>query len=330
MHEHACYLRVEDAAFTREGSGRRRRCPPYGWCMIVPKVLIGAGGWAYFHGSESDPLSEYSRAFDFVEVNSTFYEIPSVQVARNWRKRVRGKFEFSVRANHSMLSNQQRMNLTSRLAQHVEILNALRAEFIVLTPPNSYGWIERFWKVAGALRREGFTPVLDCRIFKLSPCMLREMEKSGYVQAVDLSLRKPDVESKTVYARLFGVPAGNIHQFTDDELKRVHKKATAAKFEKSILAFHGVKMYSDAARLKAYYQSGVFPSVTSSVGFESLAEVLSEDMRFPASKADLLLFQSWKLIDLSATKRVQAGELLSKLPERVFSSPLEVIEALRA
>jgi len=40
--------------------------------IALPKYLIGAGGWAYFQVPSMHPLVAYSRAFDFVEVNTTF------------------------------------------------------------------------------------------------------------------------------------------------------------------------------------------------------------------------------------------------------------------
>jgi uncharacterized protein YecE (DUF72 family) len=49
-------------------------------------VLIGAGGWAYFTVPGMHPLQAYSKAFNFVEVNSTFYEIPPLKVAASWRR----------------------------------------------------------------------------------------------------------------------------------------------------------------------------------------------------------------------------------------------------
>ncbi|KAB2945238.1 MAG: DUF72 domain-containing protein [Candidatus Methanoperedens sp.] len=44
---------------------------------------IGAGGWAYFKVPGLDSLEAYSKAFDFVEVNSTFYTIPSIEMVRS-------------------------------------------------------------------------------------------------------------------------------------------------------------------------------------------------------------------------------------------------------
>ncbi|MBE0524458.1 MAG: DUF72 domain-containing protein, partial [Methanosarcinales archaeon] len=43
----------------------------------MSEYKIGAGGWAYFNIPGMDPLKAYSQAFDFVEVNTTFYQTPS-------------------------------------------------------------------------------------------------------------------------------------------------------------------------------------------------------------------------------------------------------------
>ena len=60
---------------------------------------IGTGGWAYFRVPDLHSLVAYSRAFNFVEVNATFYEIPKIKSVESWRKMVPDDFEFSVRCN---------------------------------------------------------------------------------------------------------------------------------------------------------------------------------------------------------------------------------------
>ena len=63
---------------------------------------IGTGGWAYFQVPEMDSLTAYSKAFNFVEVNSTFYTIPGINEVTSWRKRVKSDFEFSVRCHQDL------------------------------------------------------------------------------------------------------------------------------------------------------------------------------------------------------------------------------------
>ena len=54
----------------------------------MSRVYIGAGGWAYFQVPGMDSLAAYSKAFDFVEVNSTFYTNPSIEMVRSWRRSI--------------------------------------------------------------------------------------------------------------------------------------------------------------------------------------------------------------------------------------------------
>ncbi|MCW3977383.1 MAG: DUF72 domain-containing protein, partial [Candidatus Bathyarchaeota archaeon] len=68
----------------------------------MTRYLIGAGGWAYFRVPGLHPLKAYSKAFNFVEVNSTFYETPNVKLVESWRKLVPPDFEFTVRCNKAL------------------------------------------------------------------------------------------------------------------------------------------------------------------------------------------------------------------------------------
>lgn len=120
----------------------------------------------------------------------------------------------------------------------------------------------------------------------------------------------------------------NIYEFDDNELQDIMAKASGPRFEKSILAFHGVRMYRDAVRLKSFLNSGQFHSLTGQVGLESLSEVLSEDARFPTSKSRLVDEQGWKLFDMTAEERVRARIFLERLPEKTYSTIDEVLASL--
>src|SRR5205807_8092777 len=63
----------------------------------MSQVLVGAGGWAYLQVPGTDSLEAYSQAFDFVELNSSYYQLPAISSASDWRKRVPDDFRFSVR-----------------------------------------------------------------------------------------------------------------------------------------------------------------------------------------------------------------------------------------
>jgi uncharacterized protein YecE (DUF72 family) len=72
------------------------------------KALIGTSGYHYdvwmgkFYPSRlsrDELLSYYSKHFDTLEVNLTFYKLPDEDVIRDWRKKVPPGFRFSIKAN---------------------------------------------------------------------------------------------------------------------------------------------------------------------------------------------------------------------------------------
>lgn len=70
------------------------------------RFRIGTQGWAYPrwvgpfyppHAADADLLGLYARAFDAVEVNSTFYAVPPADRFRAWRERTPRDFTFAVK-----------------------------------------------------------------------------------------------------------------------------------------------------------------------------------------------------------------------------------------
>ncbi len=126
----------------------------------------------------------------------------------------------------------------------------------------------------------------------------------GIVQSVDLSQAKPSFSSNLVYSRLFGKGKHIIYQFTDDELAEIERRADKTEAKTVVLAFHGLRMNTDAIRFRGHRITGKYLPVTSYVGVDSAKAVLAEDAAFPSSKQELIVEQGWKVIDLTANKRV--------------------------
>jgi uncharacterized protein YecE (DUF72 family) len=302
---------------------------------------IGAGGWAYFLVPGVDPLTAYSRAFNFVEVNSTFYETPPAKQVAVWRQKVPAGFEFSVRC-HRDLTHKYKLEPTKEshliLSENVQICKMLGAQIMQIQTPESYkiskqranavrdlfsssttGGVRVSWEIRSK-GEGGALPVYLQRI----------MQDLNIIHCVDISNEDPAYSSDIMYTRLFGKGRLNIYQFDDKELKQIHEKVSKSKEKKVVLSFHGLKMYLDAARFKVYNEKLTFPPVTGSVGLPSLREVLSEDARFPSTKKALIEHQGWKVFDNSPTERIHSSEILMKLPEKSYANLDEVIAALRA
>lgn len=89
-------------------------------------------------------------------------------------------------------------------------------------------------------------------------------------------------------------------------------------------------MTTDAVRFMHYKATGTFLPVTSFTGTDSVRAVLSENVKFPSSREDLIKNQGWKVVDLVGNKRVHLSEILSKIPEKMYSSLDEVVKVLEA
>lgn len=86
-------------------------------------IRVGTSGWTYPHWKgvfypDEVPrrswLEHYARHFPTVELNASFYRIPTQSTARGWAERTPGEFRFSVKA--------------SRLITHVRRLSDCRRE----------------------------------------------------------------------------------------------------------------------------------------------------------------------------------------------------------
>ncbi|RLI36978.1 hypothetical protein DRO55_02370 [Candidatus Bathyarchaeota archaeon] len=305
----------------------------------MTEFLIGTGGWAYFRVPGLKPLDAYARAFNFVEVNSTFYEIPNLRLVESWRRRVPPDFEFSVRC-HRNVTHKYRMEPVGNALATLEIMRdickVLKARFLVLVTPTTLDFspkkIRSIDDLFQSVDLKGVRLVWEVRRKIGEPVpssLINLMEKRGIIHCVDISKEEPALDSDTLYTRVFGKGVHNIYQFDDEELLEIDRKVTSRKLDTAVISFHNVKMYKDAARYKIYRQTKKFPPVTKGKGQLSLKEVLMEDAKFPASKRQLIKDQGWKVIDLSDDRRVHAYTLLEKLPNRTFYSVDEVLSSLQ-
>jgi len=295
---------------------------------------IGAGGWAYFKVPGMDSLTAYSKAFDFVEVNSTFYTTPSMEMVRSWRQRMPDNFMFSVRCHRDLTHKYMlspRKESYEILNQSLRICNELKAEILHIQTPSTFNSDEKRKSILDLLSSVDFGNVrLAWEIrSKVSDGIVELIRDLGIIHCTDISREMPAVDSDILYTRLFGHGEHNLYQFDDAELLKIDTSAKERRGENVYLTFHGAKMYSDAARLKVYERSGTFPKVTKASGLESLKSVLEEDAVFPATKNELIEKQGWKVFDLTEKEHVHANLLLGKLPDKKYTSVEEVIGDIR-
>jgi uncharacterized protein YecE (DUF72 family) len=114
----------------------------------MPNLHLGTIGWSYnfwrgkFYPNKTaskDFLAYYSTKFDTVEVDSTFYRIPTSQAIINWRNQTPESFMFSLKfpsiiTHIKMLQNCERE--TSVFLERANLLKEKLGPLLLQFPPN--------------------------------------------------------------------------------------------------------------------------------------------------------------------------------------------------
>ncbi len=217
-----------------------------------------------------DSLEAYARAFNYVEVNTTFYQIPPMDMVRGWRRRVPDDFAFTIRC-HRSITHAHRFDpnglVLDQMRQMLEIVRALRAEVLhLLTPPGfefAKSDVQNLSTLLDSTDLRGTTLALEARAYsqKEIPRELKNlMTDRGIVHCVDLSKEEPQVDSPLLYTRLFGKGYHTVYQFSDEDLDEVYARGNSGDYRRALFTFHGVRMYSDAGRFLSYARTGRFPA----------------------------------------------------------------------
>jgi uncharacterized protein YecE (DUF72 family) len=131
------------------------------------RLLIGTQGWNYdaWNGvfyppgtSSSDRLELYSRVFDTVEIDSTFYAMPPAERFTSWYERTPAGFTFTVKLPRDITHDARLVNVDELLHEFCNRAAGLReklgALLVQLPPdmsPRERPAVERF---VGSLPRE--------------------------------------------------------------------------------------------------------------------------------------------------------------------------------
>jgi len=111
------------------------------------RLWIGTSGWVYphwrgvFYPQElptSHWLPFYTRHFRTVELNNTFYHLPSEQAFRNWQAAVPTGFRFAVKANRfitHMKKLREAKEPLERFLSRVRLLGARLGPILYQLPP---------------------------------------------------------------------------------------------------------------------------------------------------------------------------------------------------
>jgi len=204
------------------------------------RAYIGTSGWNYRHWRgrfypqklrQADWLPHFAARFDTVEVNNSFYRIPTPESVRDWAEQVPGRFRFAVKLWQGITHRKKLKDCRDRLERFFEPIAALptekRGPVLIQLPGNQGKDIEKLdaflddlkhathpqrWKVAVEFRNPQW---LCSEVYELldrhhAAICLHDMKPADVTLPNDASI---------VYVRRHG-PGGDYQgAYTDEQIE---------------------------------------------------------------------------------------------------------------
>lgn len=200
-------------------------------------VWIGTSGWVYKEWAghfypkgwpKKDEFGYYVRHFPTVEINATFYRLPTLPMVRGWRERSPDGFVFAVKGSR-YLTHIRRLRDTSKgLRKYFSRIKPLgdRMGPILWQLPPSFARNDenekRLGRFLDKLPRE-YRHAVEFRHPSWMTARIMELLRARNVANVWISsLKMPAdhaITSDFVYLRFHGLKDGAYHDYTTDELQ---------------------------------------------------------------------------------------------------------------
>ncbi len=293
-------------------------------------MQIGCGGWQYFE-APGDKLRNYSRIYDFVEVNSTFYNLPEISTVKSWRKKVQDSFKFAIKVNKS-ITHESPFNITEenmKVINHLlHICDHLKSSYLVFqTPPyfnpTRYN-LEKAAHFFEQIVRKKVELLWELRAHfpssKEKDLLFQTLKKSKVTHVTDIFRSLPLHVEKTFYTRIFGRGKGNKWELSNSEIKDVHSFLQPIKKKhKVVVSFHTMRMENDAARFGEYNKTRSLLSFQKK-GIKSVLSTIKELNTYPINKELLLAEHGWKIHQLPNDTEVRLESILSRIQDKQYDS----------
>jgi uncharacterized protein YecE (DUF72 family) len=198
------------------------------------KVYIGTSGWTYkswadaFYPSDlpaKDQLKFYASKFPAVEINRSFYRLPTEKAFADWRLQAPQDFIFAVKGSRAVTHFKRLLPGAKSLKLLLDRSRALREHLGPI-----------LWQLPPTLKKDserlqGFLQTLDREIrhaveFRhpswLSDDIFQLLNKYHVAQVALSSQAMPmclEITAKFTYVRFHGLAGGAAHDYTDQELR---------------------------------------------------------------------------------------------------------------
>jgi uncharacterized protein YecE (DUF72 family) len=229
--------------------------------MDLNRLRVGCSGWSYkdwvgpFYPRDmaaKDYLKFYSKVFDCVEVDSSFYRIPNAFMINQWRNNTPTGFLFSPKLPKKITHDNKLENSESTLLYFYSVVSKLGEKLgpiAIQLPPSvkleSHIWVvkEFISKLSPEFRhaiefrhRSWFTPEVYALLKKSNVAMVWSLNQ--YVET------PPEVTADFIYLRMVGdrelTEFGGIQKDRSEDMKRWASviRGASGKFESGYVFFN--------------------------------------------------------------------------------------------
>jgi uncharacterized protein YecE (DUF72 family) len=200
------------------------------------KAYIGTSGWHYMHWigkfypentKPKDFRSEYLKHFETVELNSTFYHLPSADTFSNWKNSTPEDFIFSVKASRFITHMKKLKDPTQTFGNFIENADHLEEKLgpiLFQLPPKWEYNKERFADFVNALPPSGYRYSFEFRNQSWDNDEVYDMLRSHNISYCLYELeyyRTPIISTADfIYIRLHGPEKRYAGNYTDAVLQQ--------------------------------------------------------------------------------------------------------------
>jgi uncharacterized protein YecE (DUF72 family) len=284
-------------------------------------------------------MKKYYESFRLVELNCTFYGYPRMSTVAGWREKAPQDFEFTVKA-HQDITHKFRFELEPSLPAFEtmkQICQTLKVRILLIQTPGSFrpdklGDAEKF---LSKIKRDNLVVVWETRgpdwdTLEVREKLAERLAALNVVHVTDPFKALPVYTENLAYFRLHGLGKQlYYYQYTDDELKQLRRLVQPFEHdEKEVyVLFNNLAMFEDGLRFKSYIETGKFPSLTGTVGIESVKSVIGKTC-YPVEKSTLLKRLGWRLVEIEEGKQIRFSELLKEMPSKTYKDSQEVLRGI--
>lgn len=201
--------------------------------FFMAQIYIGTSGWVYkewagdfYRGLKpGEHFAFYATQFPTVEINATFYRMPTLKMIHGWRQRAPDGFIFAVKGSRFITHIKRLNNLERSVANFISRIRPMKEKLgpiLWQLPPNFKKDLPRLEQFLKRLPKK-FSHAVEFRHPDwIVPETFDLLHHFNVASVAISSMRMPmdfTVTSNFIYIRFHGLEGGAKHDYTEEELK---------------------------------------------------------------------------------------------------------------